>query len=281
MKFGALEWIIEENIAYLTIQRPEVLNALNQNLLSNFEEWLDRVEQELDQSTHTYRCIVIKGAGEKAFVAGADIHEFKDKSRSQGQEMSQRGQKVFKRIEELPLPVVAYIDGYALGGGAELALACHFRVGTKNTVIGFPEVKLGLIPGYGGTVRLSRIIGYSKALEWMTMAPYISAEEAYRRGALNVILEHSEDDSSSDKEGASELNSHKELKKWLQPLIKMAPLAIKNVILSTRSNTGIRANDRDSLQRESVLFGELFETQDANEGINAFIEKRSPKFQGK
>ena len=280
MVLGELEWVIEDKIAYLTIQRPKVLNALNQKLLTNLEEWLERVEHEVQQSTVAFRCIVIRGAGEKAFVAGADILEFKDRSAAQGQEMSQRGQRIFSRIEQLPLPVIALIDGYALGGGAELALACHFRVGTKQAVIGFPEVRLGLIPGYGGTLRLSRLIGYSKALEWMTMATNITADEAYRCGFLHVILEPNGDTPSIGQEGTGGITYHEELKKWLKPLINMAPLAIKNVILALRSHESTQMSDSDCLTKESELFGELFETKDVAEGITAFIEKRNPRFQG-
>tara|TARA_R110000868_G_scaffold410693_5_gene699828 strand:+ start:3305 stop:4084 length:780 start_codon:yes stop_codon:yes gene_type:complete len=248
--------INDSGMATLIINRPNQLNALNDQVFVDLTAALNEIEQNDE-----IKALIITGAGEKAFVAGADIKEFAEFRGDEAVKLSLRGQAVFQRIEDLTIPVVAAINGYALGGGFELALACHLRVGSKNTVIGLPEVSLGLIPGYGGTQRLTNLVGKAKALELIMAGRFAKAEEALQLGLLNSIAE----DSVLD-----------EAKKLLSGITKQAPLAIKNAILAVKEagkNTGFKS--------EANLFGDLFNTADFKEGTSAFIEKRKPNFSGK
>ena len=241
--FKHLIWEVQGNIAVLTINRPEVLNALNTDLLEELDVWSTKIRSKLEQSTNPIRCIILQGAGAKAFVAGADIKEFKGKVKLEAQSISSRGQRIFEQIEHLPVPTVALIEGYALGGGAELAIACDFRLAAPNAIIGFPEVKLGLIPGFGGTVRLPQLIGYARAMEWMTTAKTVSSYQGIDVGIFNAIL----DDKAEDV-----LN---QAKKWVAPLCSMAPLAVKNVIFAVKSQQN--TNSAISFEKEAELFAKL------------------------
>lgn len=242
-------------ICILTINRPKQLNALNNQVFVELSAALHFIENNKD-----IRALIITGSGEKAFVAGADIKEFSDFASEEAIKLSLRGQGVFQRIEELSIPVLAAINGYALGGGFELALSCHLRVGSKTALVGLPELSLGLIPGYGGTQRLTKLVGKAKALELIMSGRFAKAEEALQLGILNTI---SEDDVIE------------EAKKLLLSIIKQAPLAIKNAILA------VNEADKDSgFNTEANLFGDLFNTADFKEGTTAFIEKRKPNFSG-
>lgn len=265
--FEHLIWEVEGQVAVLTINRPEVLNALNADVLEELDEWSTQIHPKLEQSSNPIRCIVLQGAGSKAFVAGADIKEFKGKTKVEAQAVSTRGQRIFAQIEQLPVPTVALVEGYALGGGAELAIACDFRLAAPNAIIGFPEVKLGLIPGFGGTVRLPRLIGYAKAMEWMTTAKTITAKQGVDVGIFNAILEQENE------------NMLDQAKEWITPLCSMAPLAIKSVIFAIKSQHNTYSTQ--FFEKEATLFGALFETHDFEEGVNAFLEKRNPGFQNK
>ena len=265
--FEHLIWEVQGNIAVLTINRPEVLNALNTDLLKELDVWSTKIRSELEQSTNPLRCIILQGAGAKAFVAGADIKEFKGKVKVEAQSISSRGQRIFEQIEQLPVPTVALIEGYALGGGAELAIACDFRLAAPNAIIGFPEVKLGLIPGFGGTVRLPQLIGYAKAMEWMTTAKTVSAYQGIDVGIFNAILDNENEDILD------------QAKKWIAPLCSMAPLAVKSIIFAMKSQQS--SYKPELFELEAELFAKLFETHDFEEGVNAFIEKRKPGFQNK
>ena len=265
--FEHLIWEVEDDIAVLTINRPDVLNALNTHVLKELDEWSTQLRSILEQPSNSIRCIILQGAGTKAFVAGADIKEFKGKTKTEAQYISSRGQRIFGQIEQLPVPTVALVEGYALGGGAELAIACDFRLAAPNAILGFPEVKLGLIPGFGGTVRLPQLIGNVRAIEWMTTAKTVSAEQGLDVGIFNAIL----DDKAEDV-----LN---QAKKWVAPLCSMAPLAVKNVIFAVKSQQN--TNSAISFEKEAELFAKLFESHDFQEGVNAFLEKRKPVFQNK
>ena len=257
--FKHLIWEVQGSIAVLTISRPKALNALNTDLLKELDVWSTKIRSKLEQSTNLIRCIILQGAGAKAFVAGADIKEFKGKVKLEAQSISSRGQRIFAQIEQLPVPTVALIEGYALGGGAELAIACDFRLAAPNAIIGFPEVKLGLIPGFGGTVRLPQLIGYAKAMEWMTTAKTVSSYQGIDVGIFNAIL----DDENED----------------ISPLCYMAPLAVKSIIFAMKSQQS--SYSLESFEKEAELFAKLFETHDFEEGVSAFIEKRKPRFQNK
>ncbi len=245
----------EQGICTITINRPEKLNALNNQVFLDLDAAIARVETD-----SKIKVLIITGAGEKAFVAGADIKEFSDFGAEQATELSSRGHRVFQRIEDLSKPVIAAVNGFALGGGCELAMACHLRVASENAKLGLPEVTLGLIPGYGGTQRLVQLVGRAKALELIFSASFISAEEAYRIGLVNQLNE-------SALEGA---------KKLAKMIAKQAPMALKNAILAVTS-----AETESGYQQEAKLFGELFDTKDFKEGTSAFFEKRKPSFSGK
>ncbi len=246
----------DSRIATISINRPKQLNALNNQVFEELDSALDQIEKD-----ESIRALIITGSGEKAFVAGADIKEFADFDKEQATKLSKRGHKVFQKIEDLSIPVLAAINGYALGGGFELALSCHFRVASKAAVLGLPEVSLGLIPGYGGTQRLTKLVGYSKALELIMSGRFVKAEEAFQLGLINSIAEGDISEAS---------------KKMLSGMIKQAPLALKNAILAVKE-----AGNDSGYEMEANLFGDLFNTADFKEGTSAFMEKRKPNFSGK
>ncbi len=246
----------DSGIGILTINRPKQLNALNNQVFVELDAALDRIEKN-----DSIRALIITGSGEKAFVAGADIKEFADFNSKQATELSKRGHRVFQRIEDLTIPVLAAINGYALGGGFELALSCHLRIASENALVGLPEVSLGLIPGYGGTQRLTRIVGQPKAMELIMSGRFAKAEEALQLGLVNNVAEG---------------DLIEEAKKMLSGMIKQAPLAIKNAILAIKE-----AGKSSGFGTEANLFGDLFDTADFKEGTSAFIEKRKPNFSGK
>lgn len=246
----------QNKIATVTINRPEKLNALNQSVILELSSILDTLENDSD-----IRVIILTGAGEKAFVAGADISEFAHFTSTEGKELAQNGQKtLFDKIENFSKPVIAAINGYALGGGLELALACHLRVATFTAKIGLPEVTLGLIPGYGGTQRLAQIIGKGKATEMILTAQTISAEEAYKIGLINYLQT-----ASGLLPFCEEIAIH---------MIKNSPNALKNAIKAI--NAGY--NEPNGFEKEIELFGNCFGTEDFKEGTAAFLEKRKPRF---
>lgn len=246
----------DAGIATLTINRPEKLNALNKQVLFDLDDALTHIE-----STENIRLVILTGAGEKAFVAGADIKELSSLDKQTGEETSATGQNLFNRIEEFSKPIIALVNGYALGGGAELAMACHIRIGTINAVIGLPEVSLGLIPGYGGTQRLPQLVGKGKAIEMILTGKQIKAEEAQSLGLLNNVYDSE--------------NAFKKTKELASKILKNGPIAITAAISAI--NAGTR---RNGFAKEASLFGRLCETEDFKEGTSAFLEKRKANFTG-
>ena len=250
---------LEIGIFTITINRPDKLNALNKTVIEELGQAIEEVYTNPD-----IKCAIITGAGPKAFVAGADISEFNELDANGGSALARRGQDlVFDKIENAPKPIVAAVNGFALGGGCELAMACHFRLASENAKFGQPEVNLGLIPGYGGTQRLTQLVGKGKAMELMMTAHMLDANEANRFGLVNYV---------TTPEG---LIPH--AKEILTVIMTKAPLAIRDII--TLTNKAARG-DQDGLQLEIRLFGELFETADAKEGATAFLEKRKAQFKG-
>lgn len=248
-----------DGILTLAIHRPDKMNALNREVLKE----LDHVFSSLEKKREV-RAVVLTGSGTKAFVAGADIGELSELNRSTGEDFSEKGQAAFSKIEELSKPVVAAVNGYALGGGAELALACHLRIAAENAVFGFPEVSLGLIPGYGGTQRLTRIIGRSAALELILTGRHIKAAEAVDYGLFSRAVSAGE--------------AVTEAKKLLNSMLKNAPLALVNAIqVINHASSGSPSGYR----KEAELFGKLCETEDFEEGTRAFLEKRKADFKGR
>ncbi len=250
---------LSNGIFTITINRPDKLNALNKTVIEELGAAIEEVYKNPE-----IKSAVITGSGPKAFVAGADISEFTSLGRKGGTALAEKGQDlVFSKIENSPKPIVAAVNGFALGGGCELCMACHFRIASDNAKFGQPEVNLGLIPGYGGTQRLTQLIGKGKAMELMMTGNMIDAIEAKQLGLLNHVT-------TAD----TLLEKAKEL---LQLINTKAPLAIGRVI----TLTNIAAyGDADGLQKEIVAFGELFDTADAKEGAAAFLEKRKPNFTG-
>ncbi|MFL5731494.1 MAG: enoyl-CoA hydratase/isomerase family protein [Cytophagaceae bacterium] len=249
---------IHDQILSITINRPEKLNALN---LLTLDEIRTAVEEGISNSL-VYG-IIITGSGEKAFVAGADIAEITEVNGEQGKKLSLNGQSVFNLIENSPKPVIAAVNGFALGGGCELAMACHIRIASENAKFGLPEVTLGIVPGYGGTQRMTALVGKGKALELMMTADMISAAEAKEIGLVNHVYPQTE-----------LIGKAEEL---LKKIAQRAPLAIAGVIKSANSFS----SDGKGYLTEAGTFGNCCTTEDFKEGTKAFLEKRKAQFKGK
>ena len=253
-----LQVALEDRLAVVTINRPPV-NALSQAVLDE----LEAVFEEL--SKNNPGVVIITGSGEKAFVAGADISEFPQLNSENGEKLSRRGQEVFQKIADFKAPVIAAINGFALGGGLELALACDIRVVAENAKVGLPEVTLGIFPGYGGTQRLPRLVSAGKAKELIFTGKMIDAEEAYSIG----LAEH--------KTAAGEaLNKAKELAALI---LKAGPIGIR--MAKEAVDRGLDQSLKEGLKTEASYFGELCATEDQKEGARAFLEKRPPQFKGR
>lgn len=251
---------IKEDILYITINREHKLNALNKDTLAELAEAI-----RLATNNKVIRGVLITGAGEKAFVAGADISEFSNYSIAEGEELARAGQNtVFDAIERCTKPVIAAVNGFALGGGLELAMACHMRIASDNAKLGLPEVSLGLIPGYGGTQRLTQLVGKGKAIEMITTADMITASEAEKIGLVNYVVPQAELIAK-----AEEILSKIKLR---------APLAITGAIKAINASLSY---DVDGFDAEINEFGKCFGTLDFKEGTTAFLEKRKPVFSGK
>lgn len=251
---------LQDGILTITINRPDKMNALNKDVITELGATLD----EAITNTNV-KAILLTGAGEKAFVAGADISEFSSLDTQGGAALAQRGADlVFDKIENAPKPIVAAVNGFALGGGCELAMACHFRTASEKAKFGQPEVNLGLIPGYGGTQRLTRLVGKGRATELLLTGDMIGAEEAHRTGLVNHVYP------------AGELIE--ETRKILAKINSKAPLAVAKVLASV--NDAANA-DAQGFANEITRFGESFATEDMREGTSAFMEKRAAKFSGR
>jgi enoyl-CoA hydratase/carnithine racemase len=247
-------------VAVITVNRPQVLNALNFSTIDD----LRRAALALKQDAGV-RAIIITGAGEKSFVAGADINELAVQSPAQGKELAQRGQHVFDLLENLGKPVIAAINGYALGGGCELALACTLRVAAESARIGQPEITLGIIPGYGGTQRLARLVGKGVALELLLTGKHITAAEALQIGLVNRVVP-----------AANLLSDAKAL---AAELAGKAPIAVQYIIEAV--NRGLEVSFDKGQFLEATLFGLVASTDDMREGTKAFLDKRKPDFKGR
>lgn len=250
---------LENGIYTITINRPDKLNALNKDVFTDLNTALDEIE-----SNPEIKSVIITGSGPKAFVAGADISEFNSLNKEQAKALAKRGQDIFARIENSSKPIVAAVNGFALGGGCELAMSCHFRVASENAKFGQPEVNLGLIPGYGGTQRLVQLIGKGKAMELLMSAHMIDAKEAKELGLVNYVtttdtlLEHT--------------------RKILDIINSKAPLAVAGCI---KAANAVFNESIDGFTLEIEEFGNTFDTEDMKEGVTAFLEKRKADFKGK
>jgi enoyl-CoA hydratase len=247
-------------IAVVTLDRPKVLNALNHQSMTELEQVFLDIRQNAD-----VRAVLLTGAGEKAFVAGADITELGPLSALEGEQAALRGQRIFGLIENCGKPVIACINGFALGGGCELALACTLRIASSNARMGQPEVKIGIIPGYGGTQRLPRLIGKGAALKMILTGEAISAADALRIGLVDEVVE------------PDQLLARAE--QIAQTIAAMAPLAVRDSIRAV--NAGYDLPLASGLELEASLFGLACSTSDKAEGTRAFLEKRAPNWSGK
>lgn len=249
---------IDNGILTITINRADKMNALNKAVMLD----LDAVVTEVE-SNPEIKAAIITGAGSKAFVAGADISEFVGLSGSEGKALAEKGQNIFFKIENCSKPIVAAVNGFALGGGCELAMACHFRIASENARFGQPEVNLGLIPGYGGTQRLVQLIGKGRALELLMTGNMLDAATALQFGLVNHVVAQPE---LLDK-----------TRSILQVIATKAPLAVSRCITAANAVFGAE----DGYKTELKAFADCFETADMKEGTAAFLEKRKPHFQAK
>ncbi|HYM81505.1 MAG TPA: enoyl-CoA hydratase-related protein [Candidatus Limnocylindria bacterium] len=245
-------------VAVLSVHRPDVLNALNRETLGELEDFTRRFVDDPAQGA-----LIVTGSGEKSFISGADIQELAVLDPKGAEEISRFGQRVFDRLEQSPKLVIAAINGYAFGGGCELALACHVRLAAENAVLGLPEVGLGIIPGYGGTQRLPRLVGRGRALELILTGRRIKADEALGIGLVNRVLPHSE--------------LLGEAEKLALAVLKNGPLAVTAALEAVFHGAELRLADGQRL--ESSRFGILAASEDMHEGLQAFLEKRPARFQ--
>ena len=246
-------------LAQITINRPKKLNALNKATIHELHKAFDALESDLN-----IKAIILTGSGEKAFVAGADISEFAHFTAEEGATLAREGQEIlFNFIENLATPVIAAINGFALGGGLELAMTCHFRIASENAKMGLPEVSLGVIPGYGGTQRLPQLVGKGKAMEMIMTAGMISAEDAKNCGLVNHVTTQEELMLLAEKIASK--------------ILRNSPVAISAAIVAINANFEDGVNGFDT---EINAFGDCFRTEDFREGTTAFLEKRKPNFSG-
>jgi enoyl-CoA hydratase len=260
MAYDNLLFEVNEQIARITFNRPNVLNALNRKTMDELGACLNVVRAD-----DAIRVLILTGAGEKAFIAGADINELSQQTPVLGREYTLYGQEIIHRLETLGKPVIAAINGFALGGGCEVALACTLRIASRNAKLGQPEVKLGIIPGYGGTQRLARLCGKGVAHELILTGEMITAEEALRVGLVNRVVDSAE--LLATAEGIA------------KKIIANAPLAVKYAMEAVERGTEMP--QEEGLYLEATLFGLCCATQDMREGTRAFLEKRPPKFEGR
>lgn len=246
---------IENKIAVVTLNRPQALNALNKDLLGDISNFLNEAQNNAE-----IRVIIFTGSGEKSFVAGADIKEFSDFGGEQGEALARQGQeKVFNKLENFPKPIIAAVNGFALGGGLELAMSAHFRIASENAKLGLPEVTLGLIPGYGGTQRLPKLIGKGRAAQMIFTAEMISAQRAYEVGLVNEVVSQAE-----------LLDRAKAI---------ATKIAGNSSVAISKAIYAMNLSDTDKgFDAEIKSFGELFDQADFKEGVSAFLEKRKPNF---
>ena len=260
MTYQTLLFETRDGIAFVTVNRPDKLNALNDQVMAELADAVERIA-----TTPDVRGALITGAGPKAFIAGADIGDLSRQGPFDGKARAVRGQAVLRRLETCGKPVIAAVNGYALGGGCELAMACHLRIASDTAKFGQPEVKLGIAPGYGGTQRLPRLVGKGVALQLILTGEMIDAQEAYRIGLVNRVVP------------AAELLVESE--KLLRGILAMAPLAVRLCLEAV--DQGFEMTLDEGLLLEANHFGLLAATNDMKEGTQAFLEKRPPRFEGR
>lgn len=246
---------VEGQVGIITINRPKALNALNSAVLDELDATIDGVDLD------AVRCLILTGAGEKSFVAGADIAEMSTLTKEEGEAFGKKGNDIFRKIETLPIPVIAAVNGFALGGGCEISMSCDIRICSDNAVFGQPEVGLGITPGFGGTQRLARLVGPGMAKQMIYTARNIKADEAYRIGLVNAVYPQEELLDAAKKLAAT--------------IAKQAPIAVR--ACKKAINDGLDASMDDAIVIEEKLFGSCFETEDQKAGMGNFLEKDKEK----
>ncbi|MEN9522997.1 MAG: hypothetical protein RL065_1374 [Bacteroidota bacterium] len=259
MSYQTITTQLENNICIITINRPDKMNSLNSEVISDLRSAMQNVNDTL-----SIKGVIITGAGAKAFVAGADIAEFANYTSQQGKLMASNGHAVFNMIENCSKPIIAAVNGFALGGGCELAMSCHIRIASENAKFGQPEVNLGIIPGYGGTQRFIQYIGKGKALELMMTTDMISASEAHTLGLVNHVVPQE--------------NLLEKAKEILNKIFTKGPVAIAKIIECVNAHF---EPQHGAFQYEISSFAQCFDTEDFKEGTTAFVEKRKANFPGK
>ena len=260
MNYKTLEVARRDRIAFVTINRPDKLNALNAQAKSELKELFLDIQQDAEVDV-----IILTGSGQKAFVAGTDIKELRELDEPSGRLFSEGGQAVFNLIENLGKPVIAAVNGYALGGGAELALACHIRIASDNAKFGQPEVNLGIIPGYGGTQRLARLVGTGRAMELILTGEQVDAQEALRIGLVNKVVPQPE--------------LMKSAESIARKIISKSQVAVRLALMAVNATKETSLTSGQSFEAE--LFGRCCASEDFKEGTSAFLEKRRPAFRNK
>ena len=246
---------VEGQVGIITINRPKALNALNSAVLDELDATIDGVDLD------AVRCLILTGAGEKSFVAGADIAEMSTLTKEEGEAFGKKGNDIFRKIETLPIPVIAAVNGFALGGGCEISMSCDIRICSDNAVFGQPEVGLGITPGFGGTQRLARLVGPGMAKQMIYTARNIKADEAYRIGLVNAVYPQEELMPAAKKMAAG--------------IAKNAPIAVRNC--KKAINEGLDADMDQAIVIEQKLFGDCFETEDQKYGMAFFLDKNKEK----
>lgn len=253
MEFVTYE--VEGQVGIITINRPKALNALNSAVLEELDKAFDAVD------VNEIRALILTGAGEKSFVAGADIGEMSTLTKAEGEAFGKKGNDVFRKIETFPIPVIAAVNGFALGGGCEISMSCDIRICSDNAVFGQPEVGLGITPGFGGTQRLARVVGVGMAKQMIYTARNIKADEAYRIGLVNAVYTQEELMDAA--------------KKLASTIAKNAPIAVRNC--KKAINDGLQVDMDQAIVIEEKLFGDCFETEDQKAGMGNFLEKDKEK----
>ena len=252
---GFIDYEVDGQVGIITINRPKALNALNSEVLKDLDATIDAVDLD------AIRCLIITGAGEKSFVAGADIGEMSTLTKAEGEAFGKAGNDVFRKIETFPIPVIAAVNGFALGGGCEISLSCDIRICSDNAVFGQPEVGLGITPGFGGTQRLARTVGVGMAKQLIYTARNIKADEAFRIGLVNAV--YTQEDLMA------------QAKKLASTIAKNAPIAVRNC--KKAINDGLQVDMDQAIVIEEKLFGDCFETEDQKAGMGNFLEKDKEK----
>ena len=258
----------KERIAIVTINREKALNALNSQVLEELDQTFDAIDLE------EIRCVILTGAGEKSFVAGADIGEMSTLSKAEGEAFGKKGNDLFRKIETFPIPVIAAVNGFALGGGCEISMSCDIRICSENAMFGQPEVGLGITPGFGGTQRLARLVGAGMAKQMIYTARNIKADEAYRIGLVNDVIKATVDEEGNVTVSAKD-NLMAAAEKMASGIAKNAPIAVRNC--KKAINEGLDVDMDSAIVIEEKLFGDCFETEDQRAGMANFLEKDKEK----